>query len=497
MARYILGIDQGTSGTKAVIFDHNAAIISSAYREITQYHPQPGWVEHDPEEIWNSTLMVIAEALKNGRVSSEEIEAIGIANQAGTTVFWNKETGKPIGRAIAWLDQRTLPICERLIAKDKAGIEARTGMGIVPNASATKIRWLMENDKAVQKGIARGELLFGTIDSWLIWKLSGGAAHVTDHSNALVTLLLNTRTLSYDEWMLDELAIPREILPELHSSSEIYAHTGPEILGGARIPIASAAFDQSAAMFGQACFQAGMAKNSFGTGSSLVLNIGQKQVVRASGLATAVLWAINGELTYGLVGWINVSGAAIQWLRDGLGIIQQVREAGGLATQVPDNQGVYFVPAFVGLGAPYFDSSARGTLLGITHTTTKNHIARAALEAIIYQTRDSFDLMKRASGFDIQVVRVDGGGAKSDFLLQFEADILGVPIERPAIIETAVLGAAFLAGLAVGYWQSIEEIAFKWQLERRFEPGITSDRREYLYHGWQKAIRHASGWLTE
>ncbi len=495
MARYILSIDQATSGTKAMIFDHDATIVSSAYREITQYYPQPGWVEHDPDEIWNTTLAVMAEALKNGRVSPEEIEAIGIANQAGTTVFWNKKTGEPVGRAIVWMDQRSLSLCERLIAKDKVGIETRTGVGIVPNASATKIRWLMENDQAIQKGMARSELLFGTIDSWLIWKLSGGAVHITDLSNATCTLLLSARTLTYDEWMLHELAIPREILPELHSSSEIYAYTDPALFSGARIPIASATFDQSAALFGQAGFHAGMAKNTFGTGSSLVLNVGQK-LGTVPGVAGSVLWTLQGEVNYGFVGWIDIAGAAIQWLRDGLEIIRETREADGLANQVPDTQGVYFVPAFVGLSAPHFDAYARGTILGITRGTTKQHIARAALEAMAYQTRDCFDWMKQF-GFEIKIVRADGGAAQSNFLLQFEADMLGIPVERPVITETTLLGAAYLAGLAVGYWEALDEIAAKWRLERRFEPSLSTDQRESFYHGWQKAVRHATGWLKE
>ncbi len=496
MARYIIGIDQSTSDTKAVIFDHDATIISSANRMVTQYYPQPGWVEHDPDEIWEGTIAVIAEALKNGRVSPEEIEAIGIANQAATTVFWNKKTGEPVGRAIVWLDQRSLPICERLIAKDKVGIETRTGMRIAPNASAPKIRWLMENDKSIQKGIARGELLFGTIDSWLIWKLSGGSAHVTDHSNANITLLLNAHTLGYDEWMLNELAIPREILPELRTSSEIYAYTDPELLSGARIPIASAGHDQSIAVFGQACFHTGMAKNTLGTGSSLVLNAGHKLGGLTPGDVRTVLWTVNGEVTYGVVAWNDISGAAVEWLCDGLGIIQEPREVDGLATQVLDTQGVYFVPAFVGLSAPHFDSYARGTIIGITRSTTKRHVARATLEAIAYQTRDSFEWMKQA-GLEIKIVRADGGGAQSNFLLQFVADILGIPVERPVIMYTTVLGTAYLAGLGVGYWGSLEEIASKWRLERRFEPGISADRRDSLYHGWQKAIRHAAGWLKE
>ena len=497
MTRYILGIDQSTRGTKAVILDHDASIISSAYREITQYYPQPGWVEHDPEEIWSSTLEVVSEALKNGRVAPEDIEAIGISNQIGTTVFWNKETGEPLGRAIVWQDRRTLPICERLAERDQAGLQARTGVVIAPNCAGTKIRWLMENDKSVQKGMARGEILFGTIDSWLIWKLSGGAVHVTDLSNAACTLLLNAHTLTYDEWMLNELAIPRDILPNLRSSSEIYTHTDPDIFFGVRIPIGGAVTDQSAALFGQACFNAGMAKTTFGTGSSLTLNIGSKCIAPESGLSAPVHWAISGDVTYGLAGWHNVSGGVIKWLKDGLGIIQEDREADGLATQVPDTQGVYFVPAFLGLDAPYFDAYARGTIIGITSETKKHHIARAALEAMIYQIRDSYELIRRTSGFEITIIRADGGGAKSDFLLQFEADILGIPVERPVITETTVLGAAYLAGLAVGYWGSLEEIASKWRLERRFEPGISADHRESLYHGWQKAIRHAAGWLKE
>lgn len=497
MTRYILGIDQGTRGTKAMIFDHDATIISKAYREITQYYPQPGWVEHDPEEIWSSTLKVISEALKNGRVAPEDIEAVGISNQIATTVLWNKDTGKPLGRAIVWQDRRTLSICEQLAAKDRAGLQARTGLVIVPNCAGTKIRWLMENDKAVQKGIAQGVVLFGTIDSWLIWKLSGGAVHTTDLSNAACTLLLNAHTLTYDEWMLNELAIPRAILPDLRSSSEVYTHTDPNVFFGVRIPISSAVTDQSAALFGQACFTAGMAKTTFGTGSSLTLNIGNHRVAPEGGLVAPVHWAIGGDVTYALAGWHDVSGSAVEWLKDGLGIIRKAREADGLAAQVPDTQGVYFVPAFVGLGAPYHNSRARATISGITSETRKHHIARATLEALIYQIRDSFELMKRQSNLEIRVVRADGGGAQSDFLLQFEADMLGIPVERPVNTDTTVLGAAYLAGLGVGYWQSLEEIASKWRVERRFNPSMTVDHREQLYRGWQKAVRHAAAWPKE
>jgi glycerol kinase len=495
MRRYVLGINQKTAGTIATVFDHEARIVSTAYGEIAQYFPQSGWVEHDANEIWDVTSKVVAEAFRNGRVSPEDIDAIGITNQRDTTVFWNKKTGEPVGRAIVWQDRRTLSICEHLIAKDKCGIEGRTGMAIVPDVTAAKIRWLLDNDKAVQKGVARGELLCGTIDTWLIWKLSGGAAHVTDYSNASLTLLLDARSLTYEDLVLNELVIPREILPELRSSSEIYAYTTPEAFFDVRVPIAGASGDQQAAAFGQACVKPGMAKNTYGTGSFMILNTGREYIPPVGGLFSPVLWAIDGEVTYGLEGKADVSGAVIEWLRDGLGIVHDTGEAAGLASMVPDTQGVFFVPAFVGLGAPHYDPYARGTLLGITRGTTKHHIARAALEAIAYQTRDAFDIMRRESGFELKMLRVDGVGSKGDFLMQFQADILGIPLERPVITETPVLGAAYLAGLAVGYWQSVDEVASHWQFGCRFEPRISAERREELYCGWQKAIKRAAGWL--
>jgi glycerol kinase len=497
MAKYILGIDQGTTGTKAVVFDQKANIIATAYSEFTQYFPQPGWVEHDANEIWTVSMRVVAEAFKNGNISPNDIAAIGITNQRETTTFWNKNTGEPVGRSIVWQDRRTLPICEALIAKDQAGIEDRTGMIIVPNDAATKIRWLLDNDPAIRKGVEAGELIFGTIDTWMIWKLSGGAAHVTDYSNPSVTLLLNARSLDYDEWILNELAIPRHILPRLCSSSEIYAYTDPKVFFGARVPISGDAGDQQAAAFGQACIKPGMAKNTYGTGSFMILNTGEKYIPPVGGLFSPVLWTIKGQTHYGFEGMADVSGAAIQWLRDGLGIIHESSEAEVLAEQVPDNQGVYFVPAFVGLGAPHLDSYARGSMFGITRGTTKQHIARAALEAMAYQVRDSFEIMKRESGLELNMLRVDGGGAKSDFLMQFQADILGIPVERPVITETTVLGAAYLAGLAVGYWQSTEEIAVNWKVERHFDPRLSDDQREDLYAGWQKAIQRAAGWLKK
>lgn len=490
MATYILGLHQRTAGTRAVILDRKANVVASAYAEITQHFPQLGWVEHDANEIWTVSLKVIAEALQNGRIAPEQIDAIGIANQRDTTVFWNKKTGAPVGRAIVWQDRRTLDICEQLRARDRAGIEARTGMVIVPDVTAAKIRWLMDNDQAIQKGIARGELLCGTIDSWLIWKLSGGAAHVTDHSNASLTLLLNASSLTYDDELLAELGIPREILPELRRSSDHYADTDPEAFFGARVPIAGSAGDQQIAVFGQACLRPGMAKNTYSTGSFMLLNTGERYLPPADGLFSPVLWTIDDSVVYGLEGKADVAGDAIQWLQDGLGLIRELGEAEGLASQVPDTQGLYFVPPFGGLATSHAGLYARGAILGITRGITRHHIARAALEALAYQTRDFFELIrKRETGLAPGLLRADGRIAKSDFLLQFQADILGIPVERPMYTNTAVLGAAYLAGLAIGYWASVEEVAAYWRLDCRFEPRVSAERREELYHGWQRALQ--------
>ncbi|NLT17040.1 MAG: glycerol kinase GlpK [Clostridiales bacterium] len=497
MSRYILGIDQGTTGTKAIVFDRDANMIATAYSEFTQYFPNDGWVEHDANEIWEVTIRVVGEALKNGNVKPEDIAAIGITNQRETTLFWDKKTGEPACRAIVWQDRRTLPICEELIALDRKGIETRTSALIVPNAAATKIHWLLNNDKKVREGVDRGELVFGTIDSWLVWKLSGGAAHITESSNLAVTLLLNVEKLDYDQWILDYLKIPREILPEIRSSSEIYAYTDPKAFFDTKVPIAGIAGDQQAALFGQACVKEGMAKNTYGTGSFMILNTGKRYVPPVGGVMSPVLWDIKGDVQYGLEGFADVSGAVVQWLRDGLGIISKSSEAEVLASQVEDCAGVFFVPAFVGLGAPHLDSYARGTIIGITRGTTKHHVARAALESMAYQVRDVFEIMKRESGLEMTMLRADGGGAKSDFLMQFQADILGIPVERPVVTETTVLGAAYLAGLAVGYWSSVEEIARNWRIEKRFDPSISGDKREELYDGWNRAIQRAAGWLKK
>jgi glycerol kinase len=497
MSKYILGIDQGTTGTKVIIFDRKANIVSEAYSEFKQYFPQDGWVEHDANEIWDVTIRVAGEALKNKNIAPTDIAAIGITNQRETTVFWDKKTGEPACRAIVWQDRRTLPICEELIAKDKIGIETRTSALIVPNAAATKIHWLLHHDEKVRKGVEKGELIWGTIDSWLVWKLSGGARHVTECSNLSVTLLLNVKKLDYDEWILNYLGIPRSILPEICSSSEIYTYTSPDAFFGAKVPIAGIAGDQQAALFGQACVEEGMAKNTYGTGSFMILNTGKRYVPPIGGVMSPVLWDIKGDVQYGLEGFADVSGAVVQWLRDGLGIISKSGEAEELAKQVETSGGVFFVPAFVGLGAPYLDSYARGTIIGISRGTTKHHVARAALESMAFQVRDVFEIMKRESGLELTKLRADGGGAKSDLLMQFQADILGIPVERPVVTETTVLGAAYLAGLAVGYWDSVEEIAKNWRIEKRFDPSISDDQREAMYEGWSRAISRAAGWLKK
>jgi glycerol kinase len=497
MARYILGIDQGTTLTKAMIFDRNARVISGASVENKLYFPRQGWVEQDPDEIFAGVMKAVSEAFKNSRITPEELEAIGISNQLMTTLFWNKNTGEAVGRAISWQDDRTLPICERLKNTHQNYFESRTGSHIFPNSSATKIRWLIENDRAIQKGLARSELLFGTIDTWLIWKLSGGAAHVTDLSNQCLSLIFNTHSLSYDDEILRMLEIPYEILPELHNSSEIYTYTQPEMFFDTRLPIAGAAGDQFAAVFGQACFRPGTILCNLGTGSSLTLNTGDQFFSPMQGLDSPILWAVDGHIVRGIGSWTNVSGAAIQWLRDELGIIHDLTEAEVFASRVPDTFGVYFVPAFAGLGSPYHDPYSRGTFFGISQATTKSHIVRAALEAMAYQVLDSFEEIKQYSGMTINNLRVGGGGAKNDFLMQFMADMLDVIVERPQIVESGVLGAGFLAGLATGFWESMSEIQSLIRIERRWEPNIPLERRESLHRGWKKAIGRSLEWLKE
>lgn len=496
MKKYVMGIDQGTTGTRAIIFEKDSNIVGSAYSEITPIYPQPGWVEQDPMEIWSVTLRVIQQALNNANLSAGDLAAIGITNQRETTTFWNKHTGYPVGNSIVWQDRRSLSIVENLIALDGENIVDRTGMVLIPNISASKIKWLLDNQPEIRIGVEKGDLIYGTIDTWLIWKLSGGKAHVSDYSNTSVTTLLNARILDYDQGILDALHIPKAILPDLRSSSEIYAYTDPAIFGAA-VPIAGDAGDQQAAVLGQACTKAGMAKNTYGTGSFMLINTGKTYVPPIPGIFSPVLWKIGNEISYSLEGMADVSGAAIQWLRDELGIIKESSDAEKLAKTVEDTGGVYFVPAFVGLGSPYFDSYARGMICGISRGSNKAHIVRAALESMAFQVRDALSIMEKASGNKLEVLRVDGGGANSNFLMQFQADILGIPLERPRITETTCLGAAYLAGLAAGVWESLEDVSRNWQLERRFEPNISEDQREVLINGWNRAVERASRWIKE
>jgi glycerol kinase len=492
-----MSIDQGTTRTKATILDHDARIVSSAAQEMKRFYPQPGWIEQSPEEILSASLDVVREAFKNGRIAPDEIEAIGITNQSQTTMFWNKHTGEAVGRAISWQDMRTLSICEQLKATDREAIEARTGRRIMPNCAATKIRWLLEHDRAIQRGVARGELLYGTVDAWLTWHLTGRKHHITDLSNAGGTLLVNTHTLNYDDWMLNKLGIPYEILPQLRTSSEMYAYTDPRVFFDVRVPISSLCSDLTAAVYGKACFEPGSVQCNFGTGSSLMMNTGERLIAPAGGLYSFILWATGAGVVRGFGGWINVSGSALQWLRDELGLVRDDMEAEILANKVNDTAGVYFVPAFTGLSCPYEDSYARGSMFGITHTTTRAHIVRASLEAMVYQIRDAFDALKKETGIAPASMRAGGGNLNNAFHLQFLADILGIPVDQTTVSESSALGAAFLAGLGIGFWETEQELAGLSKIERQFVPYLSADKRESLYHGWRKAVGRAGGWLKD
>lgn len=495
MDKYILGIDYGTSLTKVMIFDHDARIMTSVSEENKLYYPQPGWVEQDPDEILETIHKAVAEAFKNSRILPEDIEAIGISNQMATTIFWNKYTGDAVGRAIVWQDNRTQQICEQF-SQYKDEFKARTGTyDIVPNCSSTKIRWLMENDRAIQRGLARGELLFGTIDTWIVWKLSGGAVHISDYSNLSLSLLFNTHTLTFDDWLVNKLQIPREILPEIHSSSEIYAYTRPDMFFNCQIPLASVCGDQFAAVFGQACNQPGMLQCNLGTGSSVTLNTGSKLILPHNGVASPIIWAIDSQVTRGLGCWTNYSGSTIKWLRDELGIIKDIPEAEVLATRVPDTAGVYFVPGAAVINGSLDEPYASGTIFGITQSTSRSHLIRAALEAVVYQVRGSYDLIKGAYDVTADSIRVSGGGANNEFIMEFLADILGITVERTVISESSVLGAAFLAGLATGFWDSMDETKSLVKIQRSWQPRISSDKREYLIQGWLKAIDRSNGGL--
>lgn len=496
--KYIMALDQGTTSSRAIIFNHEGEIVKVAQNEFTQYYPKPGWVEHDPMEIWGTQSGVAREVLETAGIRPEEIAAIGITNQRETTIVWDKTTGRPVYNAIVWQCRRTASICDDLKAR---GLEdyVRDNTGLVIDAyfSGTKIKWILDNVEGAREKAENGELLFGNIDTWLIWNLTRGKVHVTDYSNASRTMIYNIKELKWDEKLLSELDIPASMLPEVKQSSEVYGVTDPQTFGGAQIPIAGIAGDQQAALFGQACFEPGMAKNTYGTGCFMLMSTGEEMVTSKNGLLTTIAWGVDGKVEYALEGSIFVAGAIIQWLRDELKMISDAKDSEYYATKVKDNNGVYIVPAFVGLGAPYWDMYARGTMVGLSRGANKNHIIRAALEAIAYQTKDVLEAMQDDSGIDLQALKVDGGAVDNNFLMQFQSDILGVPVERPNITETTALGAAYLAGLAVGFWANKEVINKKWSVNRIFQPKMEEDTKVALYKGWKKAVSRSLKWEEE
>lgn len=495
MKEYILAIDQGTTGSTSMVFDDRGLASSKVNKEFTQYFPHGGWVEHDPEEIWRCTMECIEQSLSEAGIAPSQIASIGITNQRETSVFWRKGTVEPLGRAIVWQCRRSAGICERLRAEGhEQRFRASTGLVLDPYFSGTKITWRLENDPEFAKLARRGEVNFGTIDSWLLARLTGGAVHATDVSNASRTLLFDIRSLDWDDGLLALLGVPRSMLPEVKPSSGVFGYTDPEHFLGIRVPVSGIAGDQQAALFGQACYRKGMTKNTYGTGSFVLVNTGPEPVVSQSGMLTTVAWGLDGEVTYALEGSIFITGAAIQWLRDGLRIIDDASQTGPLAEQAPDTGGVYFVPALVGLGAPYWDPYARGAILGITRGTTREQIVRATVEAMAYQTRDVLEAMRQDSGIDPAALRVDGGASVMDVLLQFQADQLGIKVQRPTVSETTALGAAYLAGLGVGYWKNIGEIESIWQAERTFEPSVDRTLADGMYSGWKRAVERARAW---
>lgn len=492
--RYILALDQGTTSSRAILFDHSGSVVGVAQREFAQIFPQPGWVEHNPREILTSVLVTVTELLANTQVDLGEVAAIGITNQRETTVVWDRATGQPVHNAIVWQSRQSLDICEQLKqAGHEALVRERTGLLIDAYFSATKLRWILDHVEGAQQRAEKGELLFGTIDSWLIWNLSGGTTHVTDVSNAARTLLYDIHRRCWDDDLLAMLNIPRAMLPEVRSSSEVYAHTAPAQFFGASVPIAGVAGDQQAALFGQACFSPGMAKNTYGTGCFMLMNTGAQAVSSTHGLLTTIAWQLGDRVDYALEGSIFVAGSVIQWLRDGLRMLGKASDSQAYAERVASSDGVYMVPAFVGLGAPYWRSDVRGAVFGLSRGTSKEHFVRAALESMAYQSRDVLTAMEADAGILLKELRADGGAISNDFMAQFQSDMLGVPVLRPRVQETTALGAAYLAGLAIGFWQSCEEIASLWQVDRRFEPLMREPERDSLYRGWLEAVNATMG----
>jgi len=491
--RCILALDQGTTSSRAIVFDEAGGIRGSAQQEFRQIFPQPGWVEHDATEIWATQSGVMHEALAKAGVTARDVAAIGITNQRETTVVWERATGRPIANAIVWQDRRTAPLCDELRTSGKAMLIAeKTGLVIDAYFSGTKLKWLLDNVPGARERALRGELAFGTIDSWLIFQLTGGAAHVTDASNASRTLLFDIRRGEWDDELLGLLDVPRSVLPQVVASSGVCAET---LLDGVSVPIAGIAGDQQAALFGQACLAPGLAKNTYGTGCFLLMNTGTNAVASRNNLVTTVAWKRGDTLDYALEGSVFIAGAVVQWLRDGLQIIRSASDVEPLAASVEDSGGVYFVPAFAGLGAPHWDAYARGSVFGLTRGTTGGHLARAALESIAFQSADVLDAMQKDAGITLSELRVDGGATANDLLMQFQADVLGVPVVRPKVLETTALGAAYLAGLAVGYWKSDADVTSNWRVDRRFEPAMSRERVAEMRRGWQKAVERAKGWV--
>ncbi|MBX7167552.1 MAG: glycerol kinase GlpK [Pirellulales bacterium] len=494
MSKYILALDQGTTSSRAIVFQRDGRAVAMAQREFEQLLPTPGHVEHRPEEIWSSQLQVAQEALAQAGLTAADIAALGITNQRETTILWERATGKPIANAIVWQSRITAPICDRLQAQGLADtFRSKTGLVVDAYFSGTKIKHLLDTIEGARAKAERGEVLFGTVDSYLIWRLTGGRCHVTDYSNASRTLIFNIHTLDWDDELLAILEIPRAMLPEVRPSSEVYGSTSPELFGAA-IPVAGCAGDQQAATFGQACFEPGAAKNTYGTGCFMLLNTGTKAVPSNNRLLTTIGWGLGGEVTYCLEGSVFIAGAVVQWLRDGLGVIQSSIDVEKLAASVPDSEGVYLVPAFVGLGAPHWDPYARGAIFGLTRGTRLGHIARAAVESMAYQTRDLLDAMQKDAGIRLAELKVDGGASVNNALMQFQADLLGTRVLRPVVAETTALGAAYLAGLAVGYWQDQQDVARNWALERQFEPQMPASEREAKYALWQRAVSRSLDW---
>jgi len=493
--RYVMALDAGTTGIRAILFDHSGDLVAEAHQEFPQIYPAPGWVEHNPLDIWNTQTTVAKRVLDLAHIPATEVAAIGITNQRETTIVWDRHTGHPVMNAIVWQDRRTAAACDELKARGLEDyVHRTTGLVIDAYFSGTKIAWILDNVEGARDRAENGDLLFGTVDSWLIWNLTGGKVHTTDYSNASRTMLFDINRLQWDDRMLKELRIPHQMLPQVRQSSEIYGTTEESVFFGARIPVAAAVGDQHAALFGQACFEPGMVKCTYGTGASLLMNTGSAPVLSDKGLLTTVAWGVDGTVQYALEGLIFVSAATIQWLRDELKIVFDSNDTEHAANRVPDTNGVYFVPAFVGLAAPYWDPYARGGILGLTLGANRNHVVRAALEAIAYQIGDVIGSMQTDSGIPTREIKVDGGASKNNFLMQFQADLLDVPVLRPTVIESSARGAAFLAGLAVGFWENHTELVDSFHLDRRFEPQMDRDVAARLYKGWQKAVDRVRDW---